>query len=475
MPAHLLTRAGAGCVPVTPLTKAQLSGWLKGQPARIKAWAKSADFRAEPGQLCLLPDEKGGLERVLAGQDAADGLWSYAGLPSSLPGGSSYRLDAAFAPAEATHAALGWLLGTYRFTKYRKPGQPFPSLVWPQGADKGAAERAGEAIFLIRDLINTPAEDMGPGELAAAASKLARAHGAKVTVISGEALIRKNYPAIHAVGRASVHAPRLIDLRWGTKGPRVTLAGKGVCFDSGGLDLKGAAGMKLMKKDMGGAAHVLGLAAMIMGAKLPLRLRVLIPAVENSVAGNAFRPLDVLKTRKGLSVEVGNTDAEGRLVLCDALAEADRDNPDLVVDFATLTGAARVALGPDLPAMFCNDDAIADSLIRHGQAMHDPLWRMPLHKPYRRLLDSKVADLNNISSGPHGGAITAALFLAEFLRPETPWVHLDIMAWNASSRPGRPEGGEAMGLRAVYALIEELSRKTGPAGRKKSPGRKRGR
>jgi leucyl aminopeptidase len=332
-----------------------------------------------------------------------------------------------------------------------------------------------EAIYLVRDLINTPAGDMGPAELAQAATKLAERHKARISVITGAALLKKNYPAIHAVGRASSRAPRLIDLRWGAKGPRVTLVGKGVCFDSGGLDLKAAAGMRLMKKDMGGAAHALGLASMIMAARLPLRLRVLIPAVENSVSGDAFRPGDVLPTRKGLSVEIGNTDAEGRLVLCDALAEADSEDPELIVDFATLTGAARIALGAELPAMFCNDDGVAEALLAQGLAAQDPVWRLPLHAPYRRLLDSQVADINNISSGALGGAIMAALFMSEFVRPKTPWVHLDIMAWNPSSRPGRPEGGEAMGLRATYALIEELARpggKPGGKGRGKGGGKK---
>ncbi len=464
MPTFLTARKGARLVPITPLAKDRLEDWLKGRPKAEAAWVRAAGFKAEPGALCLIPGEGGALARVLAGVDPEDDLWAYAGLPATLPAeapGGRYAIDAELGAEAATRAALGWALGTYAFTRYRKAERSFAALAWPKAADKGAVRRAAEAIFLVRDLINTPAGDMGPAELAAAASALARRHKAKVSTVVGEALLKKNYPAIHAVGRASARAPRLVDLRWGGKGPRVTLVGKGVCFDSGGLDLKSAAGMKLMKKDMGGAAHALGLAAMIMGARLPLRLRVLIPAVENSVSGEAFRPLDVLRTRKGLSVEVGNTDAEGRLVLCDALAEADRERPDLIVDFATLTGAARVALGSDLPAMFCNDDALAEALLEGGRAARDPVWRLPLHRPYRRLLDSKVADLNNISSGTHGGAITAALFLAEFVGPGTPWVHLDIMAWNLTARPGRPEGGEAMGLRAVYALIEGLARGRG--------------
>ncbi len=461
MPTFTTARPGTHLVPIVPLAKAGLDRCLKGRPAAEAAWVKAAGFNAKPGSLCLVPGAGGALARVLAGIDPDDELWSYAGLPGRLPAGAPgvrYALDGEVSPEAATRAALGWALGSYAFTRYRKPERRFATLAWPTGVDKGVVRRAMAATYLVRDLINTPAGDMGPAELAQAATELGRRHKAKVSVTTGAALLKKNYPAIHANVPARSRAPRLIDLRWGTKGTRVTLVGKGVCFDSGGLDVKSAAGMKLMKKDMGGAAHALGLASMIMDARLRLRLRVLVPAVENSVSGDAFRPLDVLATRKGLSVEVGNTDAEGRLVLCDALAEADREDPALIVDFATLTGAARVALGTDLPAMFCNDDSVAEALLAQGLAARDPIWRLPLHKPYRRLLDSRVADLNNISSGPYGGAITAALFLAEFVRPETPWVHFDVMAWNLSSRPGRPEGGEAMGLRATYALIEELAR-----------------
>jgi leucyl aminopeptidase len=460
----LTARADAGTLPLTPLAKDELETWLKRQPKQIAAWIESTGFKAAPGSFCFLPGEKGAPQRVLAGVDPDEGPWALATLPGSLPKGR-YAIDPAPTPEQATRLTLGWILGSYAFTRYRKRQPRGATLVWPKGADRAAVTRAAEATGLVRDLINTPAGDMGPAELAAAARALARRHKARLTVIQGDQLLKKDYPAVHAVGRASSRAPRLIDLRWGAKGPRVTLVGKGVCFDSGGLDLKSAAGMLLMKKDMGGAAHVLGLAQMIMAAGLPLRLRVLVPAVENSVSGDAFRPLDVLPTRKGVTVEVGNTDAEGRLVLCDALAEADREQPDLLVDFATLTGAARVALGAELPALFCNDDATAEDLLEHGLASHDPLWRLPLHRPYRKMLDSKVADLNNISDGPYGGAITAALFLSEFVRPETPWAHIDLMAWNVRARPGRPVGGEAMGLRAVFALIEALARGKARTGR----------
>ena len=299
---------------------------------------------------------------------------------------------------------------------------------------------------------------MGPADLAESAKKTAEDHGATVRIVVGDELLDKGFPAVHAVGRAAAadRAPRLIDLTWGEPShPKVTLVGKGVCFDSGGLDLKSAAHMKLMKKDMGGGAHVLGVASMIMDAKLPVRLRVIIPAVENSVSGSALRPLDVVPTRKGTTIEIGNTDAEGRVILADALTEASGDTPELLVDFATLTGAARIALGAELPALYSNDNEIAAALLAHGERESDPLWRMPLYQPYRKLIDGKVADITNSADTPLGGSITAALFLQEFVEPDIPWVHIDVMAWNPSSRPGRPEGGEAMGMRAVYVLISE--------------------
>lgn len=454
MPDHLVAQENAGTIPITPVASKALAAWLERQPERIARWVKGSRFEAKPGQFLLLPGDDGAPGSVLLGVEDRPDTWSWGGLPLALPEGR-YRVDAQLSAAHATRAALGWGLGGYQFTRYRKAKRKPAALVWPETADRAAVERAVDATFLVRDLVNTPSEEMGPAELAEAAVTVARAHGAKAQVTIGDALLKRNYPMIHAVGRASSRAPRLIDLRWGERGPRITLVGKGVCFDSGGLDLKPAAGMELMKKDMGGAAHVIGLARMIMEAKLPVRLRVLVPAVENSVSGNAVRPLDVIRTRKGLTVEIGNTDAEGRLILCDALAEAATEKPDLVIDCATLTGAARVALGPELPAMFANDDATAEALLRHGLAEDDPVWRMPLHKDYRPMLDSKVADMNNVSGGSFAGAITAALFLQEFVDPGIPWVHLDLYAWNSRARPGRPEGGEAMAMRALYALIAE--------------------
>ncbi len=452
---RFLDRASASTIPIVPIETAVFEAWRKTQPKLMRDWVDGVGFKAASGAVSLVAGAGGKLDQVLLGVEAHDGLWAYAGLPTSLPAGG-YRIDARFEPDRATAVATGWALGCYRFERYKaqKTGAA-PALVWPAGCDRGYVQRAARATGLVRDLINTPAGDMGPAELARAARRMARPHGATVSVITGAALLKRNYPTIHAVGRAAEQAPRLIDLTWGrARAPRVTLVGKGVCFDSGGLDLKSATGMLRMKKDMGGGAHVLGLADMIMDAKLDVRLRVLVPAVENAVAGNALRPLDVIRTRKGITVEIGNTDAEGRLVLCDALAEADREKPALLIDCATLTGAARVALGADLPAMFCNDDDLAAELASCATEADDPLWRLPLWRPYRRLLDSKVADINNVSEGGLAGAITAALYLREFVADDTPWIHLDLMAWNVVAKPGRPVGGEAQAMRALFALIE---------------------
>jgi leucyl aminopeptidase len=451
---HLVDSA-ASAIPLRPISPAALAPWLTGREKRVAAWIEANHFSAASGKICIIPNGEGGIGEVLVGITEEDNLWPYGALPSALPEATYRLVEDGLDESAQNRAALGWALGAYGFARYKAKEHKLARLVWPANADRGAVERAAEATYLVRDLINTPSGDMGPAELAEAAERVGKAHGASVKVIVGDRLLDENYPAVHAVGRASVRAPRLIDLRWGRTGPKITLCGKGVCFDSGGLDIKSSANMKLMKKDMGGAAHMLGLAQMVMAAQLPVRLRLLIPAVENSISGNAYRPLDVVRTRKGLSVEIGNTDAEGRVILSDALTEADRESPDLLIDCATLTGAARVALGPELPALFSNHDASAESLIRHGQAERDPVWRLPLFKPYRRGLDSKVADLNNIWDSPFAGAITAALFLQEFVSPTTQWLHLDIMGWNTTSRPGRPEGGEAMGLRALYALVAE--------------------
>ena len=452
----LFAEKAADAVRIVPVAKPDFDAWLRSQPKKRQAWIQAAGFKAEPGSTCLLPNDAGALDCVLFGTEAAIDPFTYGALTLSLPEGT-YRIDAAYDTAAMTNAALGWALGGYRFNRYKtKNGRSPARLVWPAGADRAAVERTAEAVFLVRDLVNTPSNDMGPAELADAAAALAKRFKAKCKVIVGDELLEANYPAVHAVGRASARAPRLIDITWGRKSdPRVTIVGKGVCFDTGGLDIKPSSGMLLMKKDMGGAAHALGLAQMIMAAGLPVRLRVLVPAVENSISGDSFRPLDVLRTRKGLTVEVGNTDAEGRLILCDALAEACSERPDLLVDFATLTGAARVALGPDLPALFSNDDALADEVLKAGQAVTDPLWRLPLHQPYRKGLDSKVADLNNVSTSGFAGAIYAGLFLEAFVEKGVPWAHLDIVAWSFGAKPGRPEGAEAYGMRAVYQVIAQ--------------------
>jgi leucyl aminopeptidase len=419
------------------------------------AFAKAAGFDGKPGQHLLMPGGGGKLAAVLFGLEAADDPTKNPFLPARLCGllpAGTYRF--ANAPHDARLGALAFALGTYEFARYRKAGSKTLRLRPPAGVDAAELSAILEGVTLTRDLINTPSNDMGPAELDAAARKLAKTHRAKVTTITGSKL-QKNFPLVHAVGAGSARPPRLIDLSWGNpRHPKVTLVGKGVCFDTGGLDIKNDAGMLNMKKDMGGAATALALAHMIMARKLPLRLRVIIPAVENSISGESFRPRDVYRSRKGITVEIGNTDAEGRLVLADALALADEEKPELLIDFATLTGAARVALGPDLPPFFTDDDKLAADLMRHGATENDPVWRLPLWRPYEAMLESKVADTNNVG-GSHGGAITAALFMRKFVTQAKAWLHLDIFAWTPSAKPGRPEGGECMSARALYAMLVE--------------------
>ena len=432
--------------------------WLANQPARARAAVQAAQFKGKAGEFALLAGDTAEAWSVVVGvKDAASlGPWDLAGAAAKLPGGT-YRLAAA-APGQA---ALGWLLAHYRFDRYLSEKKPADArvLLTSEPAAIEEAVRLAQATALVRDLVNAPAEDMGPAELAEAAEHQAREFGAQVKIVQGEGL-KDGYPAVHAVGRAADKAPRLIELSWGDPShPQVAIVGKGVCFDSGGLDIKPASAMLTMKKDMGGAAHALALARLVMQAKLPVRLRLLIPAVENAIAGNAFRPGDILRTRKGVSVEIGNTDAEGRLILCDALTAAQEDKPDLLIDFATLTGAARVALGPELPAMFANDDALADGLIAAGREVNDPLWRLPLWEPYRDMLKSEVADINNAGEGGFAGSITAALFLAKFVEDGTRWAHIDLFAWSPSTKPGRPKGGEAMSLRAACRYLESQYRR----------------
>jgi len=453
---NLIEDDGASTVPLIPVGPSTVETVAKELPPGTEGWIKATGYRAKPGSVLLLPGgEAGRMAGALVGVEDNDDIWSWGGAAQALPAGT-YRIEGSLPADSANRAALGWALGSYAFTRYKQNDRPARNLVWPTEADRIYVAAMATATSLVRDLINTPAADMGPADLAEAAGNLAREFGAEFITTVGDQLLERNYPAIHAVGRAAAVAPRLIDMSWGNADhPKVTLVGKGVCFDTGGLDLKPSRGMALMKKDMGGAATVLGLARMIMMTDLPIRLRVLVPAVENSVSGNAMRPRDILQTRKGLTVEIGNTDAEGRLVLADALAEAMEDKPDLVLDFATLTGAARSAVGAGIAAMFSPDDSLAEALYRNGVAEDDPVWRMPLWKPYRRLIDSKVADINNSGDSPFAGAITAALFLAEFVDDGVPWAHFDIMAWNPAARPGRPEGGEAMAMRAAFETIRE--------------------
>ncbi|MBS9477195.1 leucyl aminopeptidase family protein [Ancylobacter radicis] len=436
---------------VTPQNWREVAGGL---PAPALSFAEATGFKAEPGALLVLPSADGAIAGVLFGcaEPPRDPL-SFGKLATTLPAGD-YLLERA--PADPRLATLGLLLGAYRFTRYRARSRAAIRLVVPEGVDKAAVERTAEAVTLARDLVNTPANDLGPAEIEAAVRTLAARFGGGVRVTTGDDLLAANFPLIHAVGRASPRAPRLIDLSWGEPdAPKVTLVGKGVAFDTGGLDIKPASGMLLMKKDMGGAASAIGLAQMIMARKLPVRLRLIVPAVENAVGGAAFRPGDILASRKGLSVEIGNTDAEGRLILADALSLADEEAPELLIDFATLTGAARVALGPQLPPAYTPDDTLAADLARHALAEADPLWRMPLWQPYASMLDSPIADLNNAPSGGFAGSITAALFLQRFVERAGAWLHLDIYAWNPSNRPGRPEGGEAQTIRALDALLTE--------------------
>jgi leucyl aminopeptidase len=452
---HALIDGAAAPIRLVPVAESAFAGWLDAAPAATRQWAGANGLKGEGGRHLAIPGTAGAIAEIVVVYDAAQPLWALAGLPDGLPEGD-YALAGDLDPSVATQMAAGWAVGSYAFTRYRKRRRAPARLVWPAAADRAEATRLADAIWLVRDLVNTPAEDLGPSDLAEAAVALGGRHGAEVRVLTGDELLAHNYPMVHAVGRGSSRPPCLVDLTWGDPAaPKVTLVGKGVCFDSGGYDLKPAAGMKLMKKDMGGSANVLGLASLLMAGKRKIRLRVLVPAVENLVSGNAFKPLDVIPTRKGLTVEIGNTDAEGRLILCDPLAEADSEKPAILIDMATLTGAARVAVGPDLPAMFCNDDALAADIAAAAGATGDPVWRMPLWKPYRKWLDSKVADLNNVSESPFAGSITAALYLQEFVSPTTPWVHFDMFAWNASARPGRPEGGEAQAIRALDRMIAD--------------------
>jgi leucyl aminopeptidase len=426
-------------------------------PASARRFAQAAGFRPEAGRHLIVPGKDGAVAGALFALDAPSQRDADPFLPGKLARvlpAHVWRLAPPL-PRDPRLAALAFALGSYRDGRYRKKKErgPGPRLQLPAGVDGAELTRVIDGVFLVRDLVNTPANECGPAEVADAARTLAAKHGAKVTVFTGEKL-KREFPLVHAVGQGSARAPRLIDLTWGSpRDPRVTLVGKGVVFDTGGLDIKPESAMALMKKDKGGAATALGLAHMVMDARLKVRLRVVIPTVENAVSGTSFRPGDVFTSRKGISVEIGNTDAEGRLILADALALADEDKPSLLIDFATLTGAARVALGPELPALFTDDDALAAEVARFGAAEADPSWRLPLWRPYASMLDSKIADIDNIGGSRFGGAITAALFLSRFVERAKAWLHFDLFAWNPKDKPGRPEGGEAQTVRALYAML----------------------
>ncbi|MCB1364374.1 MAG: leucyl aminopeptidase family protein [Rhodobacteraceae bacterium] len=446
-------------LPLHVIGKQDLAGWLGAQEPEICAWVEANGFEGGRGQALLCPGDGGRPAMALAGHgsetDRARRRFVLAEAAAKLPAGS-YDIRTGPEGQALENECFGWLMAGHRFDRYKARESGTARLVAPAGVDAGRIEALAAGEALIRDLIDTPAADMGPAELEAAARDLADSFGASIATVEGDALLERNFPMIHAVGRASPRAPRLIDLRWGNAGPSLTLVGKGVCFDTGGLDLKPASGMALMKKDMGGAATVLGLARMIMALGLALRLRVLIPAVENAVAGNAMRPGDILTSRKGLSVEVNNTDAEGRLVLADALALADEEAPDLIVSMATLTGAARVAVGPDLAPFYTDDDHAAAALEHAAASVADPVWRMPFHAPYEEMIEPGNADLDNAPAGGFAGSITAALFLRRFVGAAR-YVHFDIYGWNPDATAARPKGGTGQGARAILAALPDLA------------------
>jgi leucyl aminopeptidase len=455
-----LAPPGRGSVPIHAVDRAAFAAQAKALDARTRRWLAATGFDGGADTHALVPADDGALAAVWAGVPGADHPWTLAALPKALPAGRYHLAEAGPGRGialEATVAAMSWELGAYTFDLY-KPARRAPAeLHLPADAATRRGLVLAAAIASARDLVNTPAEQMGPAELAEAVKLVAKQHGAKFKQTVGDALLKAGFPAIHAVGRAATRAPRLIELDWGrrAKDPLVVIVGKGVCFDSGGLDIKPADGMRLMKKDMGGAANALALAQMVMALALPVRLKLLIPAVENAIAGNAYRPGDVFKTRHGLHIEIGNTDAEGRVILCDALTYGAEAKPDLMIDLATLTGAARVALGPGLPGLFCRDMAMARELVDLGLALHDPLWHLPLWRPYHGGIESDIADIVNTGRSTLGGAINAALFLDDFVPAGLPWLHLDIFAWNNESKPGRPVGGEAQGPRTLLAWLEE--------------------
>ncbi|MBD3679785.1 MAG: leucyl aminopeptidase family protein [Rhodobacteraceae bacterium] len=449
----------APSIPLVLIDSDSFDAWTEDQPAHVKSWVNAMGFTGKLGATLVIPDKAGSPGFAVFGMGTpaqrARGRFHLGAARAALPEGT-YHIEGELGPDDMAEAALGWLLAGYRFDRYRGNSAPKAMLRPPVGVDAKRLEAIAAGEALTRDLINTPASDMGPGELEDAFQKLASEFGAESTVIRGEELLSKNFPMIHAVGRASTRAPRLLDMRWGTEGPTLTLVGKGVCFDTGGLDIKPAASMGLMKKDMGGAATVLGLARTIMALGLKLRLRVLVPAVENAISGSAFRPGDILTSRKGLTVEINNTDAEGRLVLADALALADEEKPDLIVSMATLTGAARVAVGPDLAPFFTTDAGVANALRAGAETARDPVWELPFHAPYEKMIEPGIADLDNAPSGGMAGAITAALFLRRFVEATPRYTHFDIYGWQPIAAPSRPKGGAGQGARALLDALPDL-------------------
>ena len=449
------TTSEQDATPITPISAKDLDRWLEDQDEYVKTYVKGQNFTASAQSTLIIPDQNGTVSRVLVGIAKDDTLYRFSSAAKKLPEGK-YYIDSPMDEDVATQAAIGWALGQYKFDRYLKEKASAPRLLtYPANADQKIIDSTINSVTLVRDLVNTPANDLGPEELAKAGEALAKEFNGASNVIIGENLLKQNYPMVHAVGRASSRAPRLFDMTWGDENaPKITLVGKGVIFDNGGNNLKSGSSMRNMKKDMGGAAHVLGLARMIMENNLPVRLRVIMPAVENAVSGNAFRPGDILKSRKGISVEIANTDAEGRLILADALAEASSEKPDLIIDFATLTGAARVALGPDVPPFYTDNDDVAAAFAKAGSDKQDPVWRLPLWDDYYSMMKSDVADICHTGGG-HGGSITAALFLKKFVDDSKKWIHIDTWAWRASSRPGRPTGGDAQGMRAAYKVLKD--------------------
>jgi leucyl aminopeptidase len=457
VPHGFVAAPGVNLRPLYLVSRDGLEGWRQRQPQSMAQWLVAHGFDASPGSMLALPGGDGTLAGAVLGIGDPLDPYTYAHAPYALPAGD-WQVIGELDATTRNALQLGWGLGSYRYTRYRDPSRAPARLLLDAAVESGLDAETGDvlaACIRVRDLVNTPTEHLGPEQLEQAVRGIAQAHGAQFESIVGDALLQQNFPAIHAVGRASHRAPRLLKLQWGDAShPHVALVGKGVCFDTGGLNLKLADGMRNMKKDMGGAAHAIALAELVMARKLPLRITLLVPAVENAIGPEAFRPGEVIATRTGVHVEIDNTDAEGRVVLGDALAHAGEFKPALLLDFATLTGAARVALGPDLPALYANDDAIAELWLGAGMQVRDPAWRMPLWRPYLRYLTSNIADIANSGPSRMAGSITAALYLERFVPAQQPWAHLDVYAWNDSDRPGRPTGGEAQGLRAAYTLLK---------------------